>query len=423
MNTRREFLAQCVGAGLGVAAAGNGALAGVLAAAGDRPPEEVARDEAFWREVQAGFTVDRNLMNLNNGGVSPSPRVVQEAMRRYLEQSNAAPAHTMWELLEPEIETVRARLARAFGCDPEELAVTRNASEALETLIFGLELRPGDEVIATTQNYPRMITSWKQRALREGIVYRTFPVPVRPEDPAEIVEAYRKAITPRTRVMEVMHVGYLNGYVYPVRELTELGRERGVQVIVDGAHAFAHFPFAREELGCDFYGTSLHKWLMAPHGTGFLYVRKDRIPEVWPLMAAPEPRGGNVRKFEEIGTHPAANHNAIGEALAFHEGIGATNKIARLRYLSERWLSKVADEPRVKVLTDPRRAGALRLVALEGLDPPKLREHLLKKHGIIVVAIKHDEFEGIRVTPSVYTTLGELDRFVDALQGALKRGV
>src|SRR5713101_4407704 len=338
MFTRRTFL-RSVGSATAVASFASlrdGGVERILAAsraAGATSPDKIASDEDFWREIQQAFTVDRSLINLNNGGVSPSPRVVQDAMRRYLEFSNQAPTITMWQVLEPEIEGVRSRLAAAFGCDREEMAITRNASEALEICIFGLDLKPGDEVLTTNQDYPRMLTSWRQRERRDGIKinYISFPVP--PPSMDDLYERFERAITPKTKVILVCHITNLTGQIFPIKRICQMGRERGIEVIVDGAHAFAHFPFKHADLDCDYYGTSLHKWLLAPHGTGFLYVRKSKIDQTWPLMAAEKKQDNDIRKFEEIGTHPAANHNAIAEALTFHEGIGSERKAARLRFL------------------------------------------------------------------------------------------
>lgn len=428
MASRRSFLrAATLGAGA-TAALRDDAVETVLSAgagAAGRRPDEVAADEDYWREIQQAFSVDRSLVNLNNGGVSPSPRVVQEAMRRYLELSNQAPAYTMWQLLEPQIESVRTRLAAAFGCDPEEMAITRNASEALETCILGLDLRPGDEVLTTNQDYPRMLATWRQRERRDGIVLRSISFPLPPPSMDDLAERFRRALTPRTRVIMLCHITNLSGQIFPVREICRLGRERGIEVIVDGAHAFAHFPFTRDELDCDYYGTSLHKWLLAPHGTGFLYVRRARIKGLWPLMAAPPEMDDNVRKFEEIGTHPAANHNAIAEALTFHEGIGAERKAARLRYLRDRWMRRLAGRPGVRLLTStaPAMSCGLALVSVDGQHPEKLAAHLWQRRRIIVTPIVHAEFQGIRVTPNVYTTLGELDAFSEEMERVLERGL
>ena len=241
-------------------------------------------------------------------------------MIRDLRFCNEMPVDHMWSVLEPRIESVRRELALMFGCDTEEMAITRNASEANETMILGLDLKRGDEVIVTNQNYPRMLTTWDQRARREGIVVKSVSFKVPPPSDAYLVDRFREAITPRTRVIEVTHITNLTGQIMPVRDIVRMAREKGIEVFVDGAHAFAHFPFTRDDLECDYYGTSLHKWLHAPIGTGFLYVRRDRITTLWPLMAAGASQAANIRKYEEIGTHPAANHNAVAVAIAFNRG-------------------------------------------------------------------------------------------------------
>ena len=368
-----------------------------------RRAEELAGDEDYWAEIRRAFDADRTLINLNHGGVAPAPAAVLEGMVRDLRFSNVAPAHQMWDVLEPRVESVRRELAREFGCDPEELAVTRNASEGMQTLIAGIDLKRGDEVVISDQNYGRMLTAWDQRARRDGVVVRkiSFGGPSPSSD--EVVARFRAAMTPKTKVVEVTHVVNLTGAVLPVREVVAMARERGVQTFVDGAHAFAHFPFRRDDLGCDYYATSLHKWLLAPVGTGFLYVRKDKIPAIWPLMAASESLNGDIRKFEEIGTHPAAIHNAVAGALAFHRAIGADRKAARLRLLRDRWAHRLAEaSPRARLLSpvETERSCGIGLLHVEGLDPQALKERLWDKHRVITVAIKHAEFSGLRVTPT-----------------------
>jgi selenocysteine lyase/cysteine desulfurase len=388
-------------------------------------PSDLAQDESFWFEVQQAFTVDRSLINLNNGGVSPSPAVVQAAMKRHLDYSNTAPTYAMWRILEPQREGVRQRLARRFGCDTEEIALTRNASEGLQICQFGLDLEPGDEVLTTNQDYPRMINTFLQRERREGIKLVRFSIPVPSEDPAEIVRLFEQHITPKTRMILMCHVINLTGQILPVRAVVRMARERGIPVIVDGAHSFAHWPFAQADLDCDYFATSLHKWLFAPHGTGLLYVRRDKIEGLWPLMAAPEELAGDVRKYEEIGTHPAANYLAIGEALTFHEGIGAERKAARMRFLRDYWAGRLLRRDRVRLHTSlkPEFSCGLATVQIDGIDSGELNAHLWKEHRIITTAIKHDEFEGVRVSPSVYTTLGELDRFCDAVETVIENGL
>lgn len=423
MPTRRRFVQSL--AGLATAPAFRpDAFRQVLRAAerGAGDPD----DERYWGEIQRAFDTDRTMINLNSGGVCPTPTHVLDQMIRDLRFSNELPVNHMWSVLEPRIESVRRDLARDFGCDPEEMAVTRNASEALETMIFGLDLKRGDEVIVTDQNYPRMLTSWDQRVRREGIVVKSISFDVPPPSPQYLVDRFRSAITPRTRVIEITHITNLTGQIMPVREVVAMARARGIEVFVDGAHAYAHFPFQVGDLECDFYGTSLHKWLLAPVGTGFLYVRRSRIRSLWPLMAAPDSMTDDIRKFEEIGTHPAANHNAISLALAFHRSIGAERKIARLRYLRDRWARQVlAGSDRVSIPTplDTPYAGAIALVSVAGLDPGQLHAWLLARHRIQTVAIVHPQFAGLRITPNVFTTVDEVDFFAEKVLEAVRKGI
>jgi isopenicillin-N epimerase len=429
MASRRSFVATLAGAAGLLPAFREGAMAQVLragVAADGRTPQETAQDEAYWSQIARAFDTDHTLINLNNGGVCPTPTHVLDAMVRDLRFSNELPVHHMWAVLEPRIESVRRDLARDFGCDPEELAITRNASESLEIMIQGLDLKPGDEVLVTNQNYPRMLTTWRQRVRRNGVVLKEISFKVPPPSQQYLVDQFRAAITPRTRVIEVTHITNLTGQIMPVPEIIEMARPQGIEVLVDGAHAYAHFPFQCSDLGCDYYGTSLHKWLLAPVGTGFLYVRRERIRGLWPLMAAPTEMDGNIRKFEEIGTHPAANHNAISVALVFHRAIGAERKIERLRYLRDRWAKRLLQESdRVQVLTplDSPHSGAIACFHVDGIDTAKLHSWLFDKHRIVTTPILHPEFQGLRITPNVYTTPDQIDLFAEMVLTAVRKGI
>ncbi|MCR4437727.1 MAG: aminotransferase class V-fold PLP-dependent enzyme [bacterium] len=399
------------------------ALAALAGYAGS--PQQAAADELLWFEVQQALAVDRTLINLNNGAVSPSPATVMEALKRHWDFGNQAPCYTMWQVLEPQREPVRRQLAAAFGCDPEEMALTRNASEGLQICQFGLDLKRGDEVLTTTQDYPRMLTTWRQRERCEGIVLRQISLPVPAEDPDQIVSLFAEHLTPRVKAILIYHVINLTGQILPVKKIVHMARAKGVPVIVDGAHAFAHLDFTHADLDCDYYATSLHKWLCAPHGTGFLYVRRAKIRSLWPLMAAPADMDDNIRKFEEIGTHPAAPYLAIAEALTLHQGIGPKRKEARLIYLRDRWAKRLAEHERVRLHTSPKPgvASGLGTFQVEGIDSGQLAQHLWDRHRILVAGIKHQEFEGIRVSPSIYTTLEEIDRFCDAVERVIKQGL
>ena len=399
------------------------ALSKIKSATGN--PKDIARDESYWREIQQGYTADRGIVNLNNGGVSPSPAIVQEAMKRHLDFSNTSPAYSMWQILEPQREPVRRRMARFFNCDPEEIALTRNASEGLQICQNGFDLKAGDEVLTTTQDYGRMISTFKQRECRDGIVMKQFKIPIPAENDREIVRLFEENITPKTKLILMCHMINITGQILPVKKVVNMARKYDIPVIVDGAHTFAHFDFDVNDLDCDYYASSLHKWLCAPHGTGMLYVRKEKIADLWPLQAPGECGKDDIRKFEEIGTHPAANYLAIGDALTFHQGIGSKNKEERLFYLRDRWAKRLIKHNRIKLHTSlkPGKGCAIATVQIKGIDTVEVSKHLWKKYRIFVVAIKHPEFEGCRVTPHVYTTIEEIDRFSDAMEAILINGV
>ncbi|TAJ19525.1 MAG: aminotransferase class V-fold PLP-dependent enzyme [Planctomycetota bacterium] len=388
--------------------------------------DDAARDEEFWQVVSQGFTPDRSMLNLNNGGVCPSPRVVQEAVKRYLDHANTAPAYVLWQLQEPQKETVRQELAQLSGVDAEEIAITRNASEGLETCLFGFDLERGDQILTTHYDYPRMLTTIEQRVRRDGVELVKIDLPLPLSDAAPVVRAFEAAITPRTKLILVSHVVFLTGQVLPVAEVVALGRKHGIPVIVDGAHAFAHLDFKISDIDCDYYGVSLHKWLFAPHGSGLLYVRRDKIRALWPLMAANATQDADIRKFEEIGTHPAANFLAIADALAFHRGIGGARKLARMLYLRNRWAKRLSSNPRVRLKTSlaPGWASGVANFAVDGMDMAKFQGWLWTKHRIFTVYIGkidgRDTVEGLRISPCVYTLPADIDRFCDAVEQGIR---
>ncbi|MGJ5819566.1 aminotransferase class V-fold PLP-dependent enzyme [Paludibaculum fermentans] len=381
-------------------------------------PEQAARNEDFWFQTRLAFSVDRNLLNFNNGSLCPAPVVVQQAMERYWTVTNLSPSHYVDQLLLPETEVVRAELAREFGCSSEELALTRNTSEGLHTVIYGLDLKAGDEVLTTTQDYPSMLTSLEQRARRDGVVTRRFPYPSPPKSARELSELFWQHATPKTRAILVSHMTFTTGQIFPVAEICREARRRGIYSIVDGAHGFAHLVFRRDDLDCDFYATSLHKWLTAPVGTGFLYVRRDQIARVWPLMGAPASMTGDIRKFESVGTQPVAMRNAIADALAFHRGLGPERKQERLRYLRRRWSEPLSRHARIRlrISDDPAQACGIGALSIEGMPAARITELLEQKYRIHVrTRVIANEFDCIRVSPNIYHAPEDVDRFTEAV--------
>jgi selenocysteine lyase/cysteine desulfurase len=420
MNRRNVI--QSVLAGAAAAMFQDDALQRVRAATSGRTPEDLASDEDYWAQIRNAFSVDRNVINLNNGYCSPAPRVVQDALRRQLDYSDTGPYHTMVRVLEPQVEAVRRRIAQAAGCDSEEIAITRNSSEALENAQYGIDLKPGDEVLTTNQDYPRMIETFRQRERREHIVLKliSFPVPTLGMD--DLYRRFEQAVTPRTKLILVCHITNRTGQIFPVKRICEMAHARNIPVICDGAHAFSQFPFKIPDLDCDYYGVSLHKWTYAPVGTGFLYVRKSRIASTWSMMASGDSQKGDIRKFEEIGTHPAANHNAISEALLFNENIGIDRKAARLRYLRDRWAHRLAENPKCKILhsSDPAQSCGIGFLAFNQVDPAKIAAALQAKYAIYTGMMAHEEYTGLRITPNIYTPLRDIDTFAEAVEKEVK---
>lgn len=387
---------------------------------------EVARDESFWFHAQQAFDIDRSIINLNNGGVHPAPRIVIDAVKRYMDWSNGAPVLNSWQYMRPRKELIRKKIADIFGCSPEEIALVRNVTEALQIALLGIPLNSGDEVLTTLHDYPSMKNALSQRAKREGIVVKTFNFPSPPEQLSVLTDLFQNHITPKTRMILLCHITNLTGQIFPVKDICQLARKQEIEVVIDGAHAFGHFEFKQKDLDCEIYGANLHKWMMAPIGTGFLYIRKDRIKDIWPLFPAPDPLGRDIRKFEHVGTQPEALKLAVGEAIAFHNGIGGANKQERLRYLRDYWAKKLEQVPGVRILTSysPEQSCGLGTFTVDNFDIPQLTKVLFDKHKIYCISVGvPEDIVGIRVSPSIYTMLNELDMFVDAVTHYITNGL
>jgi len=385
--------------------------------AGGLTPQALATDEDYWSVIQQAYTVNPNMVNLNNGGVSPSPRVVQEAVERFNQLSNEAPSYYMWRILDQGREPVRYKLATLAGCSPNEIAINRNATEALNTVIFGYPFKAGDEVIGTKQDYPNMIQAYRQRALRDGIVYTqlSFDFPI--EDDHSIVAAFEKAITPRTKLIHITHIINWVGQIMPVKKIAAMAHARGIEVIVDGAHSFGLLDFKIPDLECDYFGTSLHKFLSAPIGSGMLWIHANKIEKIWPLLCNDKPLSNDIRKFETLGTRSFPIEQGIGEAVNFHMAIGSKRKEGRVRYLKNYWATKALQIPGVKIHTSLKDKYACGIcgVTIDGMTPAALDSALYTGYKIHTVGIVWENISCVRITPHVYTRLEDLDKLVVAL--------
>lgn len=436
-KSRRQFIKEI---GLGVGSVGifglsnKDALARIkskLRETKDFSAKEIAQDEDFWFYVQQAFNIDRSLINFNNGGVHPAPKIVIDAVKRYMDFSNGAPAHNSWRLLRHRKELIRKRLADTFGCSPEEIAITRNVTESMQIALLGLELEPGDEILTTTHDYPSMKNALYQRQKREGIKVKTFSFPYPPKNLKVLTDLFEKNITPKTKLILLCHITNLTGQILPVKDICRLAKQHGIEAVIDGAHSFGHFVYKQKDLECDIYGANLHKWMMGPIGTGFLYVKKEKIKKIWPLFPAPDPKSDDIRKFEHVGTQPEALKLAIGDALTFHHGIGGKRKEERLRYLRDYWTKEIELLPGVKILTSysPEQSCGIGAFALENRDIKELQKQLLNKLKLYTINVDipspfegGEDVTGMRVTPSIYSTLQELDIFIDGVRKFVKNG-
>lgn len=381
-------------------------------------PTEAARDEDFWSFIRGQYTVSPNIVDLNNGGVSPQPKPVQEAHIRYYEFCNEGPSYYMWQILDQGREPLRARLAKLAGCDPEEIAINRNTTEGLNTIIFGLNLQAGDEVVLSTYDYPNMMNAWKQREKRDGIKLNWVHLNLPEENEEEIVRKYEAAITPKTKIVHITHLINWTGQIVPARKITDMAHRKGCEVILDASHSFAHIDYSIRDLDCDYYATSLHKWLCAPFGTGFMFIKKEKIKNVWALLSAPIPDADNIGKFECIGTRSFAAEMAIGNAIDFQLMIGNKRKEERLRYLKNYWCERVVKIPKVKFYTSLKDeySCAIANFTVEGWSHGDIAAKLFEKRKLHTTSMEHEQVNGVRVTPHVYTSLADLDNLVDGIK-------
>lgn len=424
MTDRRSFIrkASLLGSGLWAWPLIDNSFAtesnAMISALGDIPPSDLAADEDFWSWVRHNYTSSSNLINLNNGGVSPHPKTVQDAVQRFTELSNEAPSYYMWRVFEKGRESIREKLADLAGVNSEEIAINRNTTEALDTIIFGFDMNKGDEFVTSNFIYPNMNQAWKQREMREGLVRKVAKIPMPSTDVGAIVKAYTDQFTSKTKVVLIEHVVNWTGQVLPVAEIAAEAKKRDILVMVDGAHSFAHLDFKIPDLNCDYFGTSLHKWLCAPFGTGMLWMKKEHISKHWALFPGPDPQSDDIRKFENQGTRDVPAELAIGQAIDFHMSIGSERKYERLHYLKQYWVERTKDIDGIQYWCPEKKgfSGALTTFGLKDKTAKDIHDHLWKSARIHTTTISHEGVEGVRVTPNIYTSISDLDKLVSVIK-------
>ena len=409
---KREFLRTMGGASVGLLLGDR-----LWAQYAQLPPRALAEDEPFWALIREKYRLTPDYINLENGYFSMQSEPVLEAFIGRVRAINYEASHYMRTRQVSDKLAARTRLAAMAGCSPNELIITRNTTESLDTVIAGFDWKAGDEAVMAVQDYGAMLDMFKLQAKRYGIINTMVSLPIDPASDSEIVQLYERAITPKTRLLMVCHMVNITGQILPVRAIVDMAHRRGVDVMVDGAHAFAQLDFTIPDLGCDYYGASLHKWLGTPLGAGILYVRSDKIAGLWPVFAEASVADTDIRKLNHTGTHPVHTDLAIEHAIAFHDSIGIQRKEARLRYLKNYWTSRVRDVPNIVMNTprDTRRSCAIANVGIRGMPPATLAKALLDTYRVWTVAIDSANVHGVRITPQLFTTTGELDTFVRAL--------
>jgi selenocysteine lyase/cysteine desulfurase len=413
---KRTFLKNAGLAGLGAMVSFD-SLAELFASVSAVSSRELAGDEDFWASIRKGYKLKPDFINLENGYYNFLPEQVLEKFIGHVREINFQGSYYMRSVQFENKKSMAAKLAEIAGCSADELIITRNTTESLDMIIGGLDWKPGDEAIMAEQDYGAMLEMFKQVSKRYGVINKVISVPNHPQSDDEIVNLYASAITDKTKLLMVCHMINITGQILPVRKICDMAHQRGVQVMVDGAHSFAHFKFKLPDLNCDYYGSSLHKWLSVPLGAGILYVRKENIGGVWPLLAEGERKPDDITRLNHIGTHPAHTDLAIADAIDFYNIIGAERKEARLRFLQNYWTSKVRDLPNVLLNTpaDPVRSCGIANAGIRGMKPSDLGDKLFSKYKIYTAPIDGAGVHGCRITPNVYTTTTELDVLVKAL--------
>ncbi|MBC2840152.1 aminotransferase class V-fold PLP-dependent enzyme [Robiginitalea sp. SC105] len=378
----------------------------------------------LWERVRADYELKEGYINLESGYYNIIPRPTLEAFLEKVRMVNREGAYYMRTVQWENKARIAARLAGLLGCGADELILTRNTTESLDMIIGGYPWKAGDEAVYAEQDYGAMQMQFGQVAARFGVVNRVVSLPLHPASDAEIVNLYESAITPRTRLLMVCHMVNITGQILPIRKICEMAHSHGVEVLVDGAHCVGHFPVDIPALDCDYYGSSLHKWLAAPLGAGMLYVRKEHIPRIWPLLAEHHREPTDIGRLNHTGTHPVHTDLAIDAALDYLEALGLERKSDRLRHLQRSWTEPLRGVKGVRINTpeEPRRSCAIANVGVDHLTPAGLADVLFDEFGIYTVAIDGAGVRGCRITPNVFNTEAEMEHLVEAITTLAARG-
>lgn len=392
-------------------------IASLIKQSAQIPADTLATDDDFWTAIRGDYRLKPDYINLESGYYNILPQPLLEKYLTHIREINYQGSYYMRTVQFENKKKMAAKVAGLIGCGEDELILTRNTTESLDMIIGGFPWQAGDEAIMAEQDYGSMLEMFKQVSRRYGTVNKIVSVPNHPESDEDIVALYENAITPKTKLLMICHMINITGQILPVRKICDMAHSKGVQVMVDGAHAVAHIEVNIPSLHCDYYGASLHKWLCAPLGEGMLFVKKEHIHLIWPILAEANQNENDIARLNHTGTLPVHSDLAIGDAVDFYQSIGGAKKEARMRYLQQYWTSKVRELPNVIVNTpkEPMRACGIANVGIRNMPPADLAKTLLQKYKIYTVAIDGANVHGCRITPNIFTTTAELDVFVKAL--------
>ena len=381
-------------------------------------PNQIATEENFWLQVRKDYSLKPDYINLESGYYNIIPNPTLNHMIDHARMVNYEGSYYMRTVQWDQKNAMAAKLAKVVGTSAKNLIITRNTTESLDMVIKGMNWKKGDEAVYAKQDYGAMKMMFEQVSRRYGTKNIIVSVPNHPTSDEEIVRIYQNAITSRTKLLMVCHMVNITGQILPIKKICQMAHKKGVQVMVDGAHCVGHFQFKIDDLECDYYGSSLHKWLAVPLGTGMLYVRDKHIDNLWPVFAEHHREPGDIARLNHVGTHPVYHDLSIENAIEYYAMLGAERKEARLRYLQEYWSSRVRTHPNIIVNTPKEsfRACGIANVGLKNLKPHELAKQLMDRYQIFTVAIDYANVQGCRISPNVFTTTQELDVFVKALQ-------
>ena len=379
-------------------------------------PKELS-DKKLWKEIRSHYKLKPDYINLESGYYNIIPKPVLENFIKHVKMVNYEGSYYMRNNLIYNKDRITERLGSIFGSNKDELCITRNTTESLDLIIGGFPWKKNDEAIFAEQDYGAMKSMFEQISSRYGVNNKIISIPNHPKSDEEIIKIYESEITSKTKLIMVCHMINITGQILPIKKICEMAHSYGVDVMVDGAHCIGHFNFKISDFNCDYYGSSLHKWLATPLGAGLLHVKKNKISKIWPLLGDSNKNPNDIKRLNHIGTHPVHTDLAINNSIDYLEWIGVERKEKRLRFIKNYWVNRLKGIKNIVINTpfEEHRSCGIGNIGVNNLTPEKLAKILMEKYKIFTVAIDYANVKGCRISPNVFTNIAELDRFIDSM--------